>query len=173
MARQKSPRVDPFPGVSRDQDRRRRRDYLKRRYRFWLSRTIDGTIKAGCFAQDARGRWHLCLQVEVADNQVCGSGKIGIHLGLETLATLSTGEKIPNPRHFHRYEAALADLVKAKLRGQKIATRKEPRRAKAIDLLAALRESAGMARRKASARSGRKPRRATKVKAAAPRRKAS
>jgi DNA end-binding protein Ku len=72
-----------------------------------------------------------------------------------------------------RYEAALADLVKAKLRGQKIATRKEPRRAKAIDLLAALRESAGMARRKASARSGRKPRRATKVKAAAPRRKAS
>ena len=88
--------------------------YVKRRYRFWLSRAIDGTIKAGCFAQDACGRWHLCLQVEVADNQVCGSGKIGIHLGLETLATLSTGEKIPNLRHFHRYEAALAKAQRAR-----------------------------------------------------------
>ncbi|MFH5776619.1 Ku protein [Paracoccus sp. NGMCC 1.201697] len=44
-----------------------------------------------------------------------------------------------------RYEAALADLVKAKAEGRKIA-RKQPNRAgKVVDLMAALRESAGIA----------------------------
>jgi len=44
-----------------------------------------------------------------------------------------------------RYEGALADLVKAKAEGRKIA-RKQPNRAgKVVDLMAALRESAGIA----------------------------
>lgn len=42
-----------------------------------------------------------------------------------------------------RYEAALADLVKAKLKGRKIRPRKEPKREKVVDLLAALRETRG------------------------------
>ncbi len=42
-----------------------------------------------------------------------------------------------------RYESALADLVKAKLDGKKIAPRQEPERQKTSDLLVALRESAG------------------------------
>ena len=41
-----------------------------------------------------------------------------------------------------RYEAALADLVKAKLEGRKIAARKPPKPTKVVDLMAALRESA-------------------------------
>ena len=45
-----------------------------------------------------------------------------------------------------RYEGALADLVKAKLEGRKIEPRKEPKRAKKVDLMAALRESAGIAK---------------------------
>ena len=57
-----------------------------------------------------------------------------------------------------RYESALADLVKAKIEGKKIKPRKEPERAKVVDLMAALRESAGL-------KDGKK-------KAAAPRRKA-
>lgn len=44
-----------------------------------------------------------------------------------------------------RYEAALADLVKAKLEGRKIAPRKEPKRKTPADLLDALRKSAGVA----------------------------
>lgn len=67
-----------------------------------------------------------------------------------------------------RYEAALADLVKAKLEGRKIRPRKEPKREKVVDLLAALRESAGAGGRKPPAK------RAARRKAApaAPRKKA-
>lgn len=67
-----------------------------------------------------------------------------------------------------RYEAALADLVKAKLEGRKIRPRKEPKREKVVDLLAALRESAGQGGRKPPAkRSARR-----KAAPAAPRKKA-
>ncbi len=44
-----------------------------------------------------------------------------------------------------RYESALAGLVKAKLDGKSIVARQEPARDKAVDLLAALRESAKVA----------------------------
>lgn len=43
-----------------------------------------------------------------------------------------------------RYETALAELVKAKIEGKKIPRRKEPKEEKVIDLMAALRESAGI-----------------------------
>lgn len=74
-----------------------------------------------------------------------------------------------------RYEAALADLVKAKLEGRKIEAPKEPKRDKVIDLMAALRESAGAGPKKRSASSRRKAKpKAAKVKKTEPaRRKAS
>jgi putative transposase len=87
--------------------------YLKRRYRLWRSRPADGKIKAGCFAQDARGRWYLSLQAEIAESQTCGAGEIGIDLGLSTLATLSDGRKIENPRHFKKYKGTLAKAQRA------------------------------------------------------------
>lgn len=76
-----------------------------------------------------------------------------------------------NPRDFEdRYEAALAEVVRAKSEGRKIEIRKEPRDEKVVDLMAALRESAGTAKKKASAKS----KAATaKAKAAPARRKAS
>lgn len=74
-----------------------------------------------------------------------------------------------------RYEGALAELVKAKLEGKKIEFAKEQRRGKVVDLMAALRESAGLGGRKTAAKSaaGSRSRRTTKSKALAPRRKAS
>ncbi|MDQ2634240.1 MAG: Ku protein, partial [Pseudomonadota bacterium] len=63
-----------------------------------------------------------------------------------------------------RYEAALADLVKAKLKGKKIEPRKEARDDKVVDLMAALRESAG--------RTGKKPSRTAAKKKTASRDKA-
>jgi DNA end-binding protein Ku len=66
-----------------------------------------------------------------------------------------------------RYDEALADLVKAKLEGRKIKPRPEPKPAKPDGLLAALRESAGVA---AKAKPAKKP--AAKPKADTPRRKA-
>ena len=64
-----------------------------------------------------------------------------------------------------RYETALAELVKAKLEGRKIEPRKQIKQDKVIDLMAALRESAGLGGKKAAA----KP----KAKAAPAGRKAS
>jgi DNA end-binding protein Ku len=63
-----------------------------------------------------------------------------------------------------RYEAALAELVKAKAGGKKIEPRKQPKREKVVDLMQVLRESARMTGTKATR---------AKPKAAAPHRKAS
>ncbi|MEP7452251.1 Ku protein [Phyllobacterium sp. SB3] len=65
-----------------------------------------------------------------------------------------------------RYEAALAELVKAKLEGKKIPVRKSVKSDKVVDLMEALRESA-------KALGGKKPETAKKTKAEPARRKAS
>ncbi|WP_354493647.1 non-homologous end joining protein Ku [Mesorhizobium robiniae] len=74
-----------------------------------------------------------------------------------------------------RYEAALAELVKAKLEGKKITVPKPAKREKVVDLMDALRQSAGVGgkqppTRKPAAKS--KPARHAKAKQTAPRRKA-
>jgi DNA end-binding protein Ku len=73
-----------------------------------------------------------------------------------------------------RYEAALADLVKAKAEGKKIEAPKVSSHEKVVDLMAALRESAGV-RAKASPRKKavKKTAKRRASKATAPRRKAS
>ena len=63
-----------------------------------------------------------------------------------------------------RYDAALADLVKAKMEGRKITPPKARRREKVVDLMEALRESAGL--------DGKPRKRAAKAKPAASRKKA-
>jgi DNA end-binding protein Ku len=82
-----------------------------------------------------------------------------------------------DPANFEdRYEAALADLVKAKLDGKKLTPRARPKEDKVVDLMAALRESAGMAGKKAPAKKAPAKKSAAKKPAAAkaePRRKAS
>jgi putative transposase len=88
--------------------------YLKRKFYFWKSRELGGEIKAGCFAQDARGRWYLSLQCEVIDPLPTGNGEIGIDLGLKTLATCSDGTTVPALQHYRRYEAALGIAQRAK-----------------------------------------------------------
>ena len=72
-----------------------------------------------------------------------------------------------------RYESALADLVKAKLEGKTIEPRKEAKSEKVVDLMAALRASAGAGRKKPAARSISKRKATSKSRTAAPRRKAS
>jgi putative transposase len=93
--------------------------HLKRRYRLWLSRPVDpAAINAGSFSQDARGRWYLNLQVEVAEAPNCGVGEVAIDLGLKTLGALSDGRKIANLRHYRKYERALAKAQRARNKGR-------------------------------------------------------
>jgi putative transposase len=84
-----------------------------RKYHYWDSRPLGGKVKTGCFVEDARGRWYLVLQCEVEEAAQKPGKAIGIDLGLKTLATLSDGRKIENPRHFAKYEAALAVAQRA------------------------------------------------------------
>jgi IS605 OrfB family transposase len=92
--------------------------YLKRRYQMWLSRGIGGEIRAGCFVQDARGRWYVAMQCEVVGELSVGTGDIGIDLGLKTLATCSDGTIVPALQHYRRYEAALARAQRANNKGR-------------------------------------------------------
>jgi transposase len=87
--------------------------YLKRKFHFWKSRDLGGAFKAGSFVEDARGRWYVAFQCEVADCLPTGNGCVGIDLGLKTLATCSNGDTIPALRHYRKYEAALAIAQRA------------------------------------------------------------
>jgi putative transposase len=89
--------------------------YRKRRFHFWNSRELpaDAKIRTGSFACDAQGRWYLNLQIEVPERQDCGTGRVGIDLGLKDLAALSDGTKIENPCLFRLYEQKLAVAQRA------------------------------------------------------------
>jgi putative transposase len=70
-------------------------------------------VKTGAFVQDARGHWYVAFQCEVGEHKDCGSGIVGIDLGLKDLAVLSDGTKIENRRHYAKHEAALAVAQRA------------------------------------------------------------
>ncbi|GGE53674.1 non-homologous end joining protein Ku [Agaricicola taiwanensis] len=72
-----------------------------------------------------------------------------------------------------RYEAALAELIKAKAEGRKITPRKEPKREKVVDLMEALRASAGVKEAKKQAPKKRAAAARSRSRAQEPRRKAS
>jgi putative transposase len=68
------------------------------------SRLADGTAKLmGATVSRTAGRWYVSFTVEV-DREAGepAGGVVGVDLGVSNLAVLSTGEKIPNPRHYRR-----------------------------------------------------------------------
>jgi putative transposase len=76
-----------------------------------LHRPIDGTIKRLTIRRSATGKWFACFSVEIEDEPLPpwkNGAAVGIDVGLESFATLSTGEKIPNPRFFRSEEKELA-----------------------------------------------------------------
>jgi transposase len=90
--------------------------YLGHRYRLFGSkrRPLPENANGGFFVEDALGRWFVCLHVEVAaEAQAKPNTEVGVDLGLKSLATLSTGEVIENPRHLLRRAQALATAQRA------------------------------------------------------------
>jgi putative transposase len=60
-------------------------------------------------SRDPAGRWHVSLLCECAVEALPPSGQtVGIDAGITALVTLSTGEKIANPRHERRDRLRLA-----------------------------------------------------------------
>ena len=59
--------------------------------------------------QDAAGRWFMSLLCDdVIEPAPASSDVVGVDAGLDSLFTLSTGEKIPNPKHERRDRHRLA-----------------------------------------------------------------
>lgn len=88
--------------------------------RIRLSRSIEGTIKT-CQIKRERDGWYVIFTVEPNQSKYLPkTGKtVGIDVGLEKFAVLSTGEHIDNPRFFRKSED---ELAKAQ---QKLATKKK------------------------------------------------
>ena len=75
-----------------------------------VSRPLSGRLLSVTVSCDTAGRYFasfLCTDVSVAPAPDVDA-EVGIDLGVETLATLSDGTKIDNPRHFKKYERKLA-----------------------------------------------------------------
>ncbi|HKM99278.1 MAG TPA: hypothetical protein VJX23_02090 [Candidatus Binataceae bacterium] len=90
--------------VAGDPDGRRRGGVSEAALSPLVAPAVEGVILCGCFAQDARGRWYLNLQREVAADLPTGTGEVGIDLGSTTLATLSDGTKIDREQITARYQ---------------------------------------------------------------------
>ena len=70
---------------------------------------------------DRAGRWFVSLLIEevISPLPAAPSKAVGIDMGLESFATLSTGEKVANPRHEARERARLARAQRKMARKQK------------------------------------------------------
>lgn len=69
---------------------------------------------------DPSGRWHVSILVEEEVKHLPASpNKVGVDLGTEHFAILSTGEKIPNPRHLNHYQKKLEQAQQTLSRKQK------------------------------------------------------
>ncbi len=83
--------------------------YCGHRFRVWLSRPVEGTIKTGSFTQDARGRWYVSLQCEVADaHEPVGHLDLGIDLGLTNQIACSDGIVYSRENLIRAHEETLA-----------------------------------------------------------------
>ncbi|MBX5463523.1 MAG: transposase [Steroidobacteraceae bacterium] len=82
-------------------------------------------------SRDAAGRWFVSILVEetIAPLPPTGS-KVGVDAGITALATLSTGEKITNPRHERRDRRKLAKAQRALARKAKGSANREKARLK-------------------------------------------
>lgn len=77
--------------------------------RIVLHRPIDGTMKTLSFTRRADA-WYLIVSCDLGNPQPDAppGPAVGIDVGLEKFATLSTGEQVANPRFFRTDEQALA-----------------------------------------------------------------
>ena len=86
------------------------RRFLVRRDSYGLSRY---TFRAGCFSEDARGRWFFCAAVQVPVEMSMGQGAVGIDLGLKVTATCSDCQTLEG-RTYRQHEKALAAAQRAR-----------------------------------------------------------
>jgi len=93
------------------------------------SRVLQSVPSSVTVIREADGRYYPSFVVEVADPPLPQTGNdVGIDLGLTSLAVLSTGEVVENPRYLRRKARALARAQKSLARK----TKGSKRRARAV-----------------------------------------
>jgi putative transposase len=88
-----------------------------------LHRPVEGKVKTVTLKREA-GDWYAVFSCDEIPARVypAATAEVGIDMGLESFATLSTGEKIANPRWYRKIEARLKDAqreLSKKKRGSK------------------------------------------------------
>ena len=85
-----------------------------------LHRPIQGRIKTLTIRRDAIGNWYACFACEVEGEHLPSSDlAVGIDMGLESFATLSSGVKVENPRFLRLDEKELAKAQRKLSRADK------------------------------------------------------
>ncbi|MDR3180296.1 MAG: transposase [Holosporaceae bacterium] len=84
-------------------------------------REVSGKIKSATISKTPDGKYYVSILTEQENDRVLQKTdkQVGIDLGLTHFATLSSGEKIENPKHYRRYEEKLKFLQRAISRKQK------------------------------------------------------
>lgn len=89
--------------------------FAGRRFKVWDSYSLSGSVRfrAGCFSEDARGRWFFCVAVDVPVVEGTGADVVGIDLGLKTVAVCSDGVRLDCRPH-QDLESAIAGAQRAR-----------------------------------------------------------
>jgi putative transposase len=102
--------------------------------RIRLSRSVEGTIKT-CTVKHQVDGWYVIFAVEENQSRFLPKlgNSVGIDVGIESFATLSTGEQIENPRFLRQTER---ELKTAQRRVSRRTNKKSSRRRRAVKSLA-------------------------------------
>ena len=106
------------------------------------SRDLPSVPSSVTLIREADGRYYASFVVEVQDTPLpVIATEIGVDLGLASLAVLSTGEIVENPRHLRRKARALARSQKSLSRKQKGSSNRKKAVARVAVLHREVRES--------------------------------
>jgi putative transposase len=101
------------------------------RVKLVLHRPCKGTVKTVTVRRTATGKWFASLSVELPDapeDLPPEPTVVGVDVGLEKFATLSTGETVNNPRFFRKDEQALAKAQRKLSKAEKDTPERRMRR---------------------------------------------
>ena len=88
--------------------------------RMFMHREITGKIKTCTIRRDGE-QWYACFSTELPDTpKIVPQSSVGVDVGISSLATLSDGTEIKNPKTAYKYDAKLVraqrDLSRKKTR---------------------------------------------------------
>lgn len=92
--------------------------FQKETYKFWKSREVIGDIRTLTFSQNSKGNWFINIASKIENKVSVNTKEVGVDLGLKTLATMSDGSKIENPKTLVKWAKKLAKSQRANKKKQ-------------------------------------------------------